>query len=82
MGGIESLVTNYNCSLRSNSSKYSRPHLGCFHFGKNENMPAVVQLPREVRRYFTHISSEKTKNTPMGVNVFACGRLCTKLKPL
>jgi hypothetical protein len=42
-----SRVTNYNCSLRSNSNKYSRPRLGCFGIRNSRNMPVAITPVRK-----------------------------------
>ncbi len=54
-----SRVTNYNLSLRSDSSKYSRPHLICFFFSKRKNMIPVSTSARKQRRLLA-----KTKQQP------------------
>jgi len=42
-----------------NDIKSFLTRLGCFIlWGGGENMPVAVQLPREVRRHFTHISTK------------------------
>ncbi len=45
-------------------------HLGCFHFGKNENMPAVVSIIPQAKQFACSHSTNKKSTLTCGFFVF------------
>ena len=66
-GDVEnwSRITKYILSLRSESTKCSLPQLAVFFFSKKENIAALFNSRRDMRRHVTP-SSPKTQIHPNG----------------